>query len=134
MSRKTKFPKLAVIAWTATILLVSSVEAGAQLHSVDPLPPLLSFDVAGRTTYDAARQTLSVQHATPLTILFNTDPNVPPGFFLDGSVAIEARVDSSGALISDPGSNSVTITGTFFHPEGPMLTGTLLAGTVRGFG
>jgi hypothetical protein len=134
MSRETSIRRLAVIAGTAVVLLVSAGEARAQLLPVDPQPPLLSFDVQGTTTYVAASQTLSVQNATPLTILFNSDPGFPPGFFLDGSVVIGARVNSAGALINDPGSNFLTITGTFIHPFGPPLAGTLLTGTVNALG
>jgi hypothetical protein len=134
MSRETNVRKLAVLAVTAMTLFLFAVEARAQLLPVDPLLPQLTFNLTGRTTYDAGNQILSVQNAIPQAILFNSDPSFPPGFFLDGSVTIDARVDNSGTLINDPASNSLTITGTFFHPFGPLLAGTVLTGTVSAFG
>jgi hypothetical protein len=118
--------------------LGATAPASATLLHVPLTFPLLSYDNGGKTTYDAATDAFHVD-AFPIAIRLNAADS--PHFITPTAAAgeyfkISILVDDSGNLIGDDGANGLNIFG-FVDLDGDHVfdaAGTLLTGTVTGFG
>jgi hypothetical protein len=119
--------------------LGASAPATASLLNVPMTFPLLSFDNGGNTTYNATTDAFHVD-AFPIAIRLNAadsphfitpNPPVAGEYF-----KISILVDDSGNLVGDDGANGLSVFG-FVDLDGDHVfdaSGTLLTGTVTGFG
>ncbi len=107
------------------------------LLGITPEHPLMPFNNQGTTVYEAAADTLKVD-ATVLD--FQTVPGAPasdpPRVFQPSTLAIDVRVDDTGALLGGVAGDDLVVEGTV-DMDGdyvPDVSGVLLTGEVLAFG